>query len=118
MCFLPPAPRVSRRRHAVLSSSPPRIAAVLDLAQPGERNTLDTLHLYTTGRRRIWRVLAMRRNPDALCVAVEWRRRRSSPWFALVSIGFSDGVVDCRFQGSAKAARAALAARSRRGGTP
>ena len=90
--------------------SPPRILAALDLQKTGERRALDTLHGYTTGPRKIWRVLAMRRDPDALRAAVGWSRRRSVLAFALVSIGFSDGVVDVRFMNSAKAARSALAA--------
>ena len=108
MCFYGPAPRVSRRRRVSLSSSPPRIVALLYLDKRGERQALEALNSYTTGPRKIWRVLAMRRDVDALRVAVEWSRRRSAPWFALVSIAFSDGVVDCRFKDSAKAARAAL----------
>jgi hypothetical protein len=96
--------------------SPPRILAALDLQKTGERRALDTLHGYTTGPRKIWRVLAMRRDAGALRVAVEWCRRRSVLRFALVSIGFSDGVVDVRFMDSAKAARSALAAASGEGG--
>lgn len=116
MCFFPPTPRVSRRCHAVLSSSPPRVVTLLNLTQHGERNAVDTLHQYTTGRRKVWRILSMRRDADALHVAVEWPRRRSSPWFALVSIGFADGLVDCRILRSERSARAALAAASRGGG--
>jgi hypothetical protein len=79
------------------------------LQKSGERQAIERLHSYTTGPRKIWRVLAMRRDADALRVAVQWCRRRSVLRFALVSIGFSDGVVDCRFMESAKAARAGLA---------
>ena len=96
------------RRRPSLRLSPPKIVALLHLDKSGERQALDALHSYTTGPRKIWRVLAMRRDAGALRVAVEWFRRRSAPMFALVSIGFSDGVVDCRFMGSAKAARAGL----------
>ena len=111
MCFGPPATSASsRRRSPSLRLSPPRVVAALDLQKSGERQALDRLHSYTTGPRKIWRVLAMRRDGAALRVAVEWCRRRSAPWFALVSIGFADSVVDCRFMGSAKAARAGLAA--------
>jgi hypothetical protein len=81
---------------------------LLQIDKPGERQAMDTLQHYTTGQRRIWKVLAMRRDAGALRVAVEWSRRRAAPWFALVSIGFSDGVVDCRFMNSGQAARAAL----------
>lgn len=92
--------------------NPPRIVAALDLHQPGEREALDRLHSYTSGRRKIWRVLAMRRDGEALRVAVQWLRRRSAPWFALVSIALRDGSVLCLFKNSAKAARAALASES------
>ena len=110
MCFGPPATSASsRRRSPSLRLSPPRVVAALDLQKPGERQAMERLHSYTTGPRKIWRVLAMRRDADALRVAVEWFRHRSAPMFALVSIGFSDGVVDCRFMASAKAARAGLA---------
>ena len=116
MCFGPPATSASsRRRPPSLRLSPPRIAALLHIDKPGERRALDTLHGYTTGPRKIWRVLAMRRDAGALRVAVEWCRRRSALRFALVSIGFSDGVVDVRFMDSAKAARAGLAAASGEG---
>ena len=111
MCFAPATSRgVSRRRPPSLRLSPPRILAALDLQKPGERQAMDRLHSYTSGPRKIWRVLAMRRDAVALRVAVEWCRRRSALAFALVSIRFSDGVVDCRFMDSAKAARAGLAA--------
>ena len=76
---------------------------------------MEALNSYTTGPRKIWRVLAMHRDADALRVAVEWSRRRSAPWFALVSIAFCDGSVLCLFKNSAKAARAALAAASGEG---
>ena len=112
MCFGPSAPIVSRRRRALSPSSPPRIAALLHIDKPAERQALDRLHSYTTGRRKIWRVLAIRRDAEALRVAVEWPRRRSPQWFALVTIAFADGSVSCRFMESAKAARAALAAGS------
>ena len=100
----------SRRRSPSLRKSPPRILAALDLQKPGERRAMDQLNSYTTGPRRIWRVLAMRRDAEALRVAVEWPRRRSAPMFALVSIAFLDGSVLCLFKNSEKAARAALAA--------
>lgn len=111
MCFAPPATSASsRRRPPSVRLSPPRIAALLHIDKPGERQAMDRLHSYTTGPRKIWRVLAMRRDGAALRVAVQWCRRRSALTFALVSIGFADGVVDVRFMDSAKAARAGLAA--------
>ena len=85
MCFGPSAPIVSRRRRALSPSSPPRIAAWLHIDKPGERQALDRLHSYTAGRRKIWRVLAIRRDAEALRVAVEWPRRRAPQWFALVT---------------------------------
>ena len=113
MCFGPLATSASsRRRPPSLRKSPPRIAALLQIDKPGERQAMDRLHSYTSGQRRIWKVLAIRRDGEALRVAVEWSRRRAAPWFALVSIGFADGVVDCRFMNSGQAARAALASES------
>ena len=109
-CHVPAAKSSFRRRPPSLRLSPPRIAALLHIDKPGERRALEALNSYTTGPRKIWRVLAMRRDGEALRVAVEWCRRRSALAFALVSIRFSDGVVDCRFMDSAKAARAGLAA--------
>lgn len=110
MCFGPPASRnVSRPRPSSLCLSPPRMAALLHLDKPGERRAMEALHSYTTGRRKIWRVLAVCRDAEALRVAVEWPRRRSRSWFALVTIAFGDGSVCCLFKDSAKAARAALA---------
>ena len=117
MCFSSVATSASsRRRPPSVRLSPPRILAALDLQKTGERRALDTLHAYCTGRRRVWRLLDLRRDPDALRAAVEWSRRRSVLAFALVSIGFADGVVDVRFQKSERAARAALALRRQTGG--
>lgn len=111
MCFLRSATSASsRRRPPSKRLSPPRIAALLQIDKPGERQALDRLHCYTSGPRKIWRVLAMRRDAGALRLAVEWFRHRSASMFALVSIGFADGVVDCRFMKSGGAARAALTA--------
>lgn len=115
-CHLPATSASLRRRPPSLRLSPPRILAVLNLQQPGEREAMDTLNHYTTGKRRVWKVLAMRRNADGLRIAVEWLRRRASPWFASVSIGFADGVVDVRFQKSERAARAALVLPRQTGG--
>ena len=109
MCFCPPATSVSRRRRALSPSSPPRIAALLHIDRPREREALDLLHSYTTGPRRMWRVLAMRRGPGALLAAVAWVRRRKM--FATVSFSFSDGSVCCLFKKSESAARAGLAGR-------
>ena len=109
MCFGPPATSVSsRRRPPSLRMSPPRIVALLHIDKPVERAAMDRLNSYTTGPRAIWRVLAMRRDGDALRVAVEWPRRRAASWFALVTIGFVDAIVDCRFMDTETAARVAL----------
>ena len=105
-----PATKVSfRRRPPSLRLSPPRIVALLHIDKPAERLAMDRLNVYTTGPRAIWRVLAMRRDGDALRVAVEWFRHRAASWFALVTIVFADGSVACHFVDNAKAARAALA---------
>ncbi len=109
MLRVPKATGVSSRLCASLPSSSFRVVAVLQLDEPGERRALQLLDRYTSGRGAIWRVLAMRRDADALRVAVEWPRRRAASWFVLVTIGFADGVVDCRFHDSATDARAALA---------
>ena len=106
MCFCPPATSVSRRRRALSPSSPPRIAALLHIDKPREREALDQLHSYTTGPRRMWRVLAMRRDRHGLRVAVEWVRRRQ--WFALVTFAFTDGSVTCRFKKTERAALRAM----------
>lgn len=109
MCFAPPATSASsRRRPPSVRLSSPRIAALLHIDKPGERRAMDSLNNYTTGPRKIWRVLAMRRDGAALRVAVQWCRRRSLLRFALVTIAFGDGSVSCLFKNSAKAARAAL----------
>ena len=110
-CHVPATKASFRRRSPSLKLRPPRIAAWLHIDKPAERQALDRLHSYTTGRRKIWRVLAIRRDAEALRVAVEWARRRSPQWFALVTIAFADGSVSCHFKDSAKAARAALVAR-------
>ena len=109
MCFCPPATSVSRRRRALSPSSSPRIAALLHMDKPREREALDRLHGYCTGRRPLWRLLAVRRGPAALLAAVAWVRRRQM--FATVSFSFSDGSVCCLFKKSESAARAALVAR-------
>ena len=110
MCFGPPATSASsRRRPPSQRLSPPRIAALLHIDKPREREALDRLHGYCTGRRPLWRLLAVRRGPAALLAAVAWVRRRQM--FATVSFSFSDGSVCCLFKKSESAARAALVAR-------
>ena len=107
-CHVPATKASFRRRSPSLKLRPPRIAALLRIDLPCERKALEQLHSYTTGPRRMWRVLAMRRDRHGLRVAVEWVRRRQ--WFALVTFAFADGSVTCRFKRTAKAARAGLVA--------
>ena len=107
MCFGPPATSVSRRRRALSPSSSPRIAALLHMDKPREREALDRLHGYCTGPQPLWRLLAVRRGSAALLAAVAWVRRRKM--FATVSFRFSDGSVFCQIEKSESAARAGLA---------
>ena len=108
MCFGPPATSASsRRRPPSQRLSPPRIAALLHIDKPREREALERLHGYCTGPQPLWRLLAVRRGSAALLAAVAWVRRRKM--FATVSFRFSDGSVCCLFKKSEKAARAGLA---------
>lgn len=105
-CHVPATKASFRRRSPSLKLRPPRIAALLHIDRPREREALDQLHNYTTGPRRMWRVLALRRDSKALRVAVAWVRRRQ--WFGLVTFAFSDGSVTCWFKKSERAALRAM----------
>ena len=65
----------SHRRFSSLYTSPPPVAAVLDMAKPGERAAHALLRRFSSGRWPTWRPLAVCRSADALMLAVEWHPR-------------------------------------------
>jgi len=104
-----PSTSVSRRRRTLFPSSPPKIAAVLDLDKPGERATHDFLQRASSGRRPMWRVLGMRRRGKALLVAVEWLRSGKAERFSVVRLSLTELAARWHYFPTAAAARAALA---------
>lgn len=109
MCFARSATSVSRRRRSLLPSSPPRIAAVINLDKPAERQTHDFLRRASTGRRPMWRVLALRRRRKTLLVAVEWLRSRREERFSVVHLSLKRLAAHWYYFPTVAAARAALA---------
>ena len=99
----------SRRRFSSLRTSPPPVAAVLDMAKPGERTAHDLLRRFSTGRWPTWRPLAMRRAGQALLVAVEWSPRalRSPRTYSLVALSLDEPALSWRNFPSAPAAQRA-----------
>lgn len=86
MCFKKTATSVSRRRRTIFPSSPPKIAAVLNLEIPDEREAHDFIRRASTGRWPMWRLLGMRRCGAVLNVAVEWCRSHSAQPYSVVYI--------------------------------
>ena len=109
-----PATSVSCRRRALYQMRPPAIAATLDLSKPGEAWAEDYLRRASTGSDAFWRPLGIRRNAEALLVAVRWLIGKRSERFSVVTISLTEHAVSWRKYPSAKAARAALADLDRR----
>ena len=103
-----PATSVSRRRPPSLRLSPPKAVAVLDLAQPGERDAHDFLRRFTTGRWPLWRVLGLRRRGSQLRAAVCWLRGGQINGYSLAELSLVEQAVCWRDMASAVAARQAL----------
>lgn len=82
----------AHRRSPSLLTSPPPVAAVLDLSQPGERQAHDLLRRFASGRWPLWRLLAMRRVGQSLVAAVQWRprSRRIPRAFSVVTVSLAD----------------------------
>jgi hypothetical protein len=72
-----------------------KVAATLDLSQPGERAAHDTILWATTGRWPLWRLLGVRRHVGSLAVAVKWKPKQpSSPRdFSLIVIDLRDRTM-------------------------
>lgn len=104
-----PSTRVSRRRRLPTLSSPPPIAATLDLSNPAERASHDFLRRACSGRWPLWRLLGMRRQGLTLFLAVEWVRCRSDSPYSLIELALDQLAMSWRLMPTAKAAREALA---------
>jgi len=72
-----------------------KVAATLDLSQPGERAAYDTILWATTGRWPLWRLLGVRRHGGSLAVAVKWKPKQpsSSRDFSLIVIDLRDRTM-------------------------
>jgi len=104
------------RRRSVLPSRPPaRIAAQLNLDDPGERQAEETLRRFTTGRWPLWRLLGIHRDGMVLYCAVEWLRTgkgRHPEKYALAELALDRVSVRWNYFGSAAAVRSALQAKA------
>ncbi len=125
MCFLPKATSVSsRRRHPLLKlRSPPAPLAVLDLAQPGEREAQELVRRLSTGRGASWHVLGMGRDGSALLCVVRWRRPQDAAApYSLAEVSLTEPALCWRSYPSAEAARQEMDRRcapvNRAGGAP
>ncbi len=107
MCFTRSATSVSRRRRTHFPSSPPKIAAVLDLDKPTERDTQAFLKRACSGRWPMWRLLGMRRKGRTLYAAVQWVRPEPAV-YAVVNIALDKCALFWRYFPTAAAALAAL----------
>lgn len=93
MCFTRPATSVSRRRRSFSPSSPPKIAALLDLHSPDERAAHDFIRRASSGRWPMWRVFGMRRRGAALFLAVEWRHYSADQRYAMAEVALDQIAV-------------------------
>lgn len=100
---------ISRRRSSLFPSSPPPVAAGLDIAKPGERAAQDLLRRFSSGRWPTWRPLAMRRGDSSLLVAVEWHPRslRTPRSYSVVAVALDATALRWHDFPSAKAAQRA-----------
>ena len=107
-----PATSVSCRRRSIYQMRPPGIAAKLDLSKPGESWAEAYLRRASTGNDAFWRPLGIRRDAEALFVAVRWLIGKKSERFSVVTISLTEHAVSWRKYPTAHAARTALAALS------
>jgi len=105
-----PSTSVSRRRRTLFPSSPPKIAAVLDLEKPDERSVHDFIRRASTGRWPLWRLLGMRRCGNMLHVAVEWCRSREPEPYSVVHASLNEPAYSWHNFSTAYEARTAMAA--------
>jgi len=106
---------VVRRRPNFASCRPRRVAAVLDLEQPGERQAHELVHRFSTGRWPLWRVLGMHRDGHILYCAVEWLRSGKGAHperYALAEVALDHVGVRWHYHASAAAVQAALRAKA------
>ena len=124
MCFLPKATSVSRRRRRLFQlRSPPAPLAMLDLAQPGERQAQELVRRLSSGRRASWRVLGMGRDGSTLLCVVRWRKPQDAAApYSLAEVSLTETAVCWRFYPSVEAARQEMDRRcatvQRAGGAP
>lgn len=99
----------AHRRSPSLLTSPPPVAAVLDLSQPGERQAHDLVRRFASGRWPLWRLLSMRRVGHSLLAAVQWSpgSRRIPGCFAVVAVSLTEVALSwLDFPGAGDARRA------------
>lgn len=100
----------SRRRRPQRRSAPPLLPlAMLDLSKPGEREAHDFLLRATNKRDRMWDLLSLRRQGDALLCVVRWvRPQRKTKPFSLAEVSLTETAVFWRDYSSAESARAEM----------
>ncbi len=83
-CSVPATSVSCRRRPNPFASNPPKFAAVLDLAKPGEKSAHDFLLRATAGRLPLFYVLSVNRRGSSLLVAIE--SAQGSPFVLSLSL--------------------------------
>lgn len=111
MCFRPNGATASRRRRPPRLREAPTLPplAMLDMSKLGERQAHEFLCHVTTGRDRMWEVLALARQEDVLLCVVRWvQAARRAERFALADLSLTEPAVQWRHFESPSAARAEL----------
>lgn len=110
MCFHARHATSSRRRPLRRRQAPPLPPrAILDLSKPGERHAHDFLLRATSGRDRMWMLIALSRLGDVLLCLVRWTHPddRSMP-FALAAVSLTEVAVRWRDHATIHAAQAEM----------
>lgn len=104
-----PATSTSCHRLRTARKTPRKPLAVLDLTKPGEAWAQDFLRRAVKGADPMWILFGVRRDPDALRVAVRWIGPGT---YAVVTISLTEQALRWRDCGSEVEARAALAGKT------
>ena len=115
MCFRPNGATASRRRRSARGQQAPTLPplAMLDLSKPGERQAHDFLVRATTGRDRIWQLLALHRHRHLLLCVVRWVQPETiTKPFSVAEVSLTEAAVCWRDYVTVGAARSDMGGRA------